>query len=341
MLQLLGDAADAARGKAVEIMRLETALAGASLTRVERRDPYKMRHKLGGAERESMAPNFDWPAYFASLKAPAFDVGNVTAPAFFAEVSSRLRSEPLALWKDYLRFHVANDRAPLLSSAFVTADFEFYAKYLRGAKELPPRWKRCVRLTDKQLGEALGEAFVRKTFTPQTKAAALGMAQRIEATMEKRLRTRDWMGEQTKQAALAKLRAIRNKIGYPEKWRDYSAVTVRRDDFAGNVSRAAVFEFDRQLAKIGKPVDRDEWSMSPPTVNAYFNPQMNDINFPAGVLQPPLYDPKMDDAPNYGNRTTATPAARSATSSRTASTTTAASSMPRAISPTGGPRTMP
>jgi endothelin-converting enzyme/putative endopeptidase len=301
MLELLGDAPEAARAGAVEIMRLETALAASSMTRVERRDPYKMRHKLGRAERDAMAPNFDWHAYLSALKAPVFDVGNVTAPAFFAEVSSRLRSEPLAVWKDYLRFHVANDRAPLLSSAFVNADFEFYAKYLRGAKELQPRWKRCVRLTDAQLGEALGEVFVRKTFTPQTQAAALDMTQRIEAAMERRLRTRDWMSERTKQAALAKLRAIRNKIGYPAKWRDYSAVTVRRDDFAGNALRAAAFEFDRQLAKIGQPVDRDEWFMSPPTVNAYFDAQRNDINFPAGVLQPPLYDPKMDDAPNYGN----------------------------------------
>ena len=225
----------------------------------------------------------------------------MTAPVFFAEISKRLGSEPLLLWKDYLRFHLANGYAPYLSAAFVTEDFEFYRKYLQGAEEIQPRWKRCVRLVDSQLGEALGQAFVRKVFTPETKEATLVMVHRVEAVMERRLQERDWMSRETKQAAIAKLHAIRNKIGYAEKWRDYSAVVVEPEDFAGNVRRAAAFEFARQLNKIGKPVDRGEWAMTPPTVNAYYDPQMNDINFPAGVLQPPLYDPKMDDAPNYGN----------------------------------------
>ena len=248
-----------------------------------------------------MAPNLAWNAYFAELEAPAFDIANVTAPAFFAEISKRLDSEPLQLWKDYLRFHLANGYAPYLSAPFVTEDFDFYRRYLQGAKQIQPRWKRCVRLVDAQLGDALGQAFVRKVFTPATKAAALAMVERIEAVMESRLKERDWMSQETKRAAIAKLHAIRNKIGYPDKWRDYSAVVVERGDFAGNVRRAAAFEFDRQLNKIGKPVDRGEWEMTAPTVNAYFNPRMNDINFPAGVLQPPLYDPKMDDAPNYGD----------------------------------------
>jgi len=301
VLELLGDAPDAARKSAAEILRLETALAGASLTNVERRDPYKMKHKMRPAELGEMAPNLAWNAYLAELKAPAFDVANVTAPAFFAEISRRFDSEPLQLWQDYLRFHLANDYAPYLSASFVIEDFEFYRKYLQGAKEVQPRWKRCVRLVDAQLGEALGQAFVRKVFTPETKEATLVMVRRIEAVMERRLQERDWMSAETKQAAIAKLHVIRNKIGYPDKWRDYSAVVVERGDFAGNVRRAAMFEFERQLNKIGKPVDHGEWGMTAPTVNAYFHPKMNDINFPAGVLQPPLYDPKVDDAPNYGN----------------------------------------
>ena len=301
VLELLGDEPEAAKQRAAEILRLETALAGASQTNVERRDPYKTTHKVSPTELDTMAPNLAWKTYLTELGAPAFDSANVAAPAFFAEVSRRLDSEPLQLWKDYLRFHLANGYAPYLSAAFVTEDFRFYRGYLKGAREIQPRWKRCVRLVDEQLGEALGQAFVRRVFTPETKAAALEMAKRIEAVMERRLQERDWMSAATKQAAITKLHAIRNKIGYPDKWRDYSAVVVERGDFAGNVRRAAEFEFGRQLAKIGKPVDRDEWWMTPPTVNAYFDSQMNDINFPAGVLQPPLYDPKMDAAPNYGN----------------------------------------
>jgi len=301
ILELLGDEPAAAKRSAAEIMRLETALAGASLTKVERRDPYKMKHKMKPGELGTMAPGLAWKEYLAALKAPPFDTVNVTAPAFFSELGKRLASEPLSAWKDYLRFHAANGRAPYLSAPFVTEDFEFYRKYLKGAKEIQPRWKRCVRLVDEQLGEALGQAFVRKVFAPRTKDAALDMTKRVEAVMERRLKERDWMGPETKKAALAKLAAIRNKIGYPDKWRDYSRVRVERGDFAGNVARAAAFESDRQLGKIGKPVDHGEWDMTPPTVNAYFDAQMNDINFPAGVLQPPLFDPKMDDAPNYGN----------------------------------------
>jgi endothelin-converting enzyme/putative endopeptidase len=301
VLVLLGEAPAAAAAKAQRILRLETALAAASLTRVERRDPYQITHKMTRAGLVAMAPRLDWPAYLRALGAPAFDTANVTAPGFFAELSRRLAAEPLALWQDYLRFHLANARAPFLSAAFVDEDFAFYRQYLRGAAEPPPRWKRCVRLVDAQLGEALGQAFVKRLFPAQSRAAVLRMTQGIEDAMARRLQELDWMEPATKQAALAKLHAIRLKIGYPEKWRDYSAVRVARDDFEGNVRRAARFEFERQLAKIGQPVDHDEWQMTPPTVNAYFDAQMNDINFPAGVLQPPLYDPAMDDAPNFGD----------------------------------------
>ena len=301
VLELLGDAPEAAAKSAASVVRLETALAGASLTKVERRDPYKMKHKMTPAELEALAPGIDWKAFLAELGSPSFAVVNVAAPAFFKRASELLASEPLADWKDYLRFHAANADAAALSAPFVAEDFDFYRKYLKGAKEIQPRWKRCVSLVDDQLGEALGQAFVRKVFTPELKKSTLAMVDGIEAAMESRLKALDWMSAETKKQALTKLHGIRNKIGYPDKWRDYSSIRVERGDFEGNVRRAAAFEFGRQLAKIGKPVDRGEWGMTPPTVNAYFDPQMNDINFPAGVLQPPLYDAKMDDAPNYGN----------------------------------------
>ena len=301
IFELLGDAPAAAKKEAQTVMRVETGLAKASLTRVERRDPYKTKHIMKVADLKSLAPNFDWSAYFSTSQVPSFEILNVDEPGFLKELNSQLASTSMADWKSYLRYHLANSRAPYLSSAFVNENFEFYRKYLRGAKELQPRWKRCVQYVDDQLGEALGQEYVRKTFPPELKAATIAMTQQIEDAMALRIQQLDWMSPQTKQQALNKLHAIRNKVGYPDKWRDYSSVTVARDDFYGNGVRAAEFESHRDFNKVGKPVDRTEWDMTPPTVNAYFNPQMNDINFPAGVLQPPLYDAKMDDAPNYGN----------------------------------------
>lgn len=301
IFELLGDTPEAAKANADTVMRMETALANASMTRVERRDPYKRKNKINLEELDRLAPNFNWQAYFRELKAPPFAIINVAPASFFKEVNTQLADEPLDHWKSYLRFHLADDDAPYLSSKFVEEDFEFYTRYLRGAKEMQPRWKRCVRFTDRDLGEALGQAYVRKVFSPELKQRALDMTRRIEAAMELRINQLDWMSQETKQQALAKLRAIRNKVGYPDKWRDYSAVNITRNDFLGNVQQATEFEHRRRINKIGQPVDHAEWGMTPPTVNAYYNGQMNDINFPAGVLQPPLYDAKMDDAPNYGN----------------------------------------
>ncbi|HEY6349452.1 MAG TPA: M13 family metallopeptidase [Candidatus Angelobacter sp.] len=301
IFELLDDDSAVAKKNADTVMRMETSLANASMTRVDRRDPYKRKNKINLGGLEQLVPNFNWQAYFRELQTPQFEIINVAPPSFFKELNEQLTGETLDNWKNYLRFHVANAYLPYLSSKFVDENFEFYLKYLRGAKEMQPRWKRCVQFTDRDLGEALGQAYVRKVFSPELKQSTLDMVNRIEAAMQLRIQQLDWMSAETKEQALAKLHSIRNKIGYPEKWRDYSSVRIERSDFLGNVQRGAEFERRRNLNKIGEPVDHTEWGMTPPTVNAYYNGQMNDINFPAGVLQPPLYDAKMDDAPNYGD----------------------------------------
>jgi putative endopeptidase len=301
MFELMGDSPEVAKKNAATVMRMETSLATASLTRVERRDPYKQKHKMTVSDLYKIAPDFDWNGFFAASGVPKFEILNVTWPDFFKDVNSQIKSDSVQDWQTYLRWHVAHARAPFLSSAFVNENFEFYRKYLRGATELQPRWKRCVQYTDGNLGEALGQVYVRKTFGADLKVSTVQMTQQIEDAMAVRIQQLDWMSPTTKQQALVKLKAIRNKVGYPDKWRDYSSVKILLDDFYGNDIRATQFEEKRQLAKVGQPVDRTEWDMTPPTVNAYYNPQMNDINFPAGVLQPPLYDAKMDAAPNYGN----------------------------------------
>ncbi|HWW82079.1 MAG TPA: M13 family metallopeptidase [Vicinamibacterales bacterium] len=301
LFELLGDSPATARSNADAVMTLETDLAKASLTRVDRRDPYKTKHKMKLAELKSLAPAFDWDRYFRELGTPKFAIVNVAAPEFFKALNARLTSPNLANWRTYLRFHLTNVSAPYLSAVFVQEDFDFYRAYLRGAKEMQPRWKRCVQYIDRDLGEALGQAYVRDVFGPDLKQDTVKMVQGIEAAMEQRITSLDWMSEETKRQALVKLHGIRNKIGYPEKWRDYGPVDIGTSDFLGNVRHATAFESRRDLHKIGRPVDHNEWGMTPPTVNAYFDPQMNDINFPAGVLQPPLYDAKLDDAPNYGD----------------------------------------
>ncbi len=301
VFSLLGDSPEVAKKNADAVMRMEMALAKASQTVTERRDPYKLKHKMTPAELAKLAPRFDWDAYWKALKPPAFQIVNVMPPDFVKQMNASLDSEPLENWKNYFRFHVANIHAEYLSDDFSREQFEFYQKYLRGAQEQQPRWKRCVQFVDHQLGEALGQAYVRQVFSPELKASTLKIVEEIEKAMELRINQLDWMSPATKQQALVKLHGIRNKIGYPDKWRDYSQVEITADNFAGNVRNAIVFEARRQLNKIGKPVDHGEWDITPPTVDAYYNPQMNDINFPAGVLQPPLYDAKMDDAPNYGD----------------------------------------
>jgi putative endopeptidase len=301
MFELLGDKPEDAAAEAQTVMRIETALARGSMTRVERRDPKALDHKMTSAELEKISPQFHWQVYFARVGVPSLASLNVTAPVFFKTLSEVLEKENLADWKIYLRWHLVHADANFLSARFLNENFAFYGKTLRGQQELQARWKRCTESVDRNLGEALGQAYVEKYFSPEAKQEALKMVKEIQMAMDQDINNLAWMSPATKQQALVKLQGMANKIGYPDKWRDYSKLEVVRGDELGNVERARTFEFDRQLAKIGKPVDRGEWDMTPPTVNAYYNPQMNDINFPAGVLQPPAFDPTSDAAPNYGD----------------------------------------
>jgi putative endopeptidase len=301
MFELLGDKPDSAAGEAQTVMRIETALAKGSMTRVERRDPKNLDHKMASAELEKISPAFQWQTYFTKMGLPSLTSLNVAAPAFFKTVSEVVEKENLPDWKTYARWHLVHAYASHLSAPFLNENFAFYGKTLQGQQELKPRWKRCTEDVDGYLGEALGQAYVDKYFPPQAKQEALKMVKEIQAAMEQDINALSWMSPATKQQALTKLDGMANKIGYPDKWRDYGKLEIVRGDGLGNFDRARRFEFNRQLAKIGKPVDRGEWDMTPPTVNAYYNPQMNDINFPAGVLQPPAFDPTSDAAPNYGD----------------------------------------
>jgi putative endopeptidase len=301
MFTLLGDDSQAAATEARSVMRIETALAKASMSRVDRRDPQSLYHPMSGHDLQALTRSFEWDKYFAATGMPNLASLNVASPGFFKSMGSELDREDMNGWKAYLRWHVAHANAPHLAKAFVDADFDFYGKTLEGAEEIEPRWKRCVNEVDSGLGEALGQVYVQRVFSPDAKLRASTMVRQVEDAMQNDIESLSWMTAETKRQALEKLHAVANKIGYPDKWRDYSAVVIQRDDEMGNVLRVRDFEFHRQLAKIGKPVDRGEWTMTPPTVNAYYDAQMNDINFPAGILQPPLFDPESDDAPNYGD----------------------------------------
>ena len=301
MLVLAGETPPTAQHSAQAVLAIETQLARATLPREAQRDPYKLFHLFKLPALQRLTPGFDWASYLQGLDAPDIQEINVAEPAFYQTLGRVWQTQSLADIKTYLRWHVLHAQAAYLSKAFVQEDFDFFRKTLMGVPQQRPRWKRCVMLVDSQLGEALGQEFVARNFSPEIKQRTVHMTQQIEQAMAQEMAALDWMSPATKERALQKLHAVVNKIGYPEHWRDYSSYVVKDDDFTGNVERGNVFENRRQLAKIGQPLDRGEWGMTPPTVNAYYDPQMNDINFPAGVLQPPLYDPKMDSAPNYGN----------------------------------------
>jgi putative endopeptidase len=300
MLELLGESpANAAAGAKV-VFRIETDLAKGSLDRVARRDPNQTYHKISLKELEALSPSIDWPKYFAGLGAPSFTDLDVSFPDFLKAVDAVLKNSSIADLKTYLRWHLVHSQAPLLAKAFLDENFHFFGQTLTGATELEPRWKRCVEATDSDLGFALGQKYVEQAFPPDAKARVLSMIQAIETMLGADIQSLDWMTPATKQQALIKLRAVTNKIGYPDKWRDYSSVRIVRGDAVGNDQRATEFEVHRDLNKIGQPVDPGEWTMTPPTVNAYYSPLHNSINFPAGILQPPFFDNRMDAAVNYG-----------------------------------------
>jgi putative endopeptidase len=301
MLELAGEDPAAAKADAATVMRIETALAKASMDRVAMRDPKNRDNPMTLAELEQVAPAFDFGAFFPATGAPAFGRLNVSSMKFLQEGNAVVESTPLADWKTYLRWHVVRAAAPYLSDAFVQEDFRFNRQYLQGAKELEPRWKRCVQSTDRALGDDLGRLYVEKTFGPDSKARMGKMIEALTAALRDDIESLPWMTAETKKKALAKLDAFRTaKVGYPEKWKDYSTVEVKRDDYFGNSRRARVFEIERAYARIDKPTDRTLWGMTPPTVNAYYNAANNEIVFPAGILQPPFFDARMDDAVNFG-----------------------------------------
>ncbi|HVN75736.1 MAG TPA: M13 family metallopeptidase [Thermoanaerobaculaceae bacterium] len=300
MLGLLGDEAARAKSEAAEVVALETELAKISMARVDLRNPDKTYHRMPAAELAKLAPDFDWPAYFQRQQASQVTSLNVAQPEFVKGVAGLLEKVPLDQWKTYLRWHLVGTAAPHLSSAFVNEDFDFHGKTLQGTEKLEERWERCVELTDHELGFALGKLYVEKYFPPEAKKEADRLVHNLIAALRADIATLDWMGPETKKAAIAKLDAFTPKIGYPDTWRDYSKYEVTAASLADNVTRGNEFEFHRQIDKIGKPVDRTEWGMTPPTVNAYYNPSRNEIVFPAGILQPPFFDAKADSAVNYG-----------------------------------------
>ncbi|MEN6534558.1 MAG: M13 family metallopeptidase [Bryobacteraceae bacterium] len=300
MFELFGRPAGEAEAAAKTVLRIETGLAQVSMDRTLRRDPKNRDHFMKLAELNEIAPGFEFQRFFAAAGGPKFDSLNVVNPEFFKQVSAQINSIPLADWKTYLTWNVLRSRAGLLSSVFVNESFRFNSQYLAGQKEIAPRWKRCVGLTSGVLGEAVGRVYVEKYFGAESKERTMTLVKAIEKAMGEDIDRVDWMSDATKVQARKKLASIVNNIGYPDKWRDYSSVRVTRDDLTGNVERANAFEEARDINKIGKPVDRTEWSMTPQTVNAYYRGSRNDINFPAGILQPPFFSSKIDDAVNFG-----------------------------------------
>ncbi|HKD44056.1 MAG TPA: M13 family metallopeptidase [Candidatus Angelobacter sp.] len=300
MFELLGDSPQKARAAATAVMNIETALAKGSMDRVERRDPDNIYHKLSKQQWQALTPTLSWPKYLAEVGAPDFSSLNVATPDFFKALNQVVDSASLEDLKTYFRWHFVHAHVQYLPKPLIDESFNFYGKTLRGAKELQARWKRCVSQVDGNLGEALGQVFVEKHFPPEAKARTLKMVQALENALRADIQGLDWMSDTTKKQALIKLQAIQNKIGYPDQFRDYSKLKIVRGDALGNSLRANAFEFNRQLNKIGHPLDKKEWQMTPPTVNAYYDASENNINFPAGILQPPFYDFHADDALNFG-----------------------------------------
>jgi predicted metalloendopeptidase len=296
----MGDEGSKAAAEAQTIMNFEMKLAEAWMPRVERRDPQKVYNRKTLAQLNALAPNFNWAAYLKSVGISQRTDANVGQPKFVERINQQMIGMPLADWKTYLRWRLINSRAANLSRNFVAEDFDFKGRVLTGATELLPRWKRCVSATDNEMGEALGEVYVKRAFPPEAKRRALEMVNNLVAALRSDISTLSWMSEPTRKQAITKLEAFIRKIGYPDKWRDYSTLAVDRSSYVNNVIRADSFETLRDLRKIGQPVDKTEWGMTPPTVNAYYNASINEIVFPAGIMQPPFFSIAFDDAINYG-----------------------------------------
>jgi putative endopeptidase len=301
MLTLSGESAQQADADAKTIIAIETAMAQAQMDNVARRDPKNLNNKMSLEQVQALTPSFDWKHYIEVVAAPPSSPHYlVMSPEFFRSLEPLIQQHSVDDWKVYLRWHLVHGSAPYLSKAFVDENWNFYSHTLNGAKEQLPRWRRCVRAADRDLGMALGEAYVSVAFPPESKQRTVALVHDVEHALDQDISSVDWMQPVTKDQAKIKLHAIEDKIGYPDHWRNYSSVKITRTSYLGNVHQATVFEFHRQLAKIGKPVDREEWGMTPPTINAYYDPQLNSINFPAGILQPPFFDNNMEDVVNYG-----------------------------------------
>jgi putative endopeptidase len=301
MFTLAGDSPEKAADEAASVMKIETALAKGAMSRTELREPENRYHIYAIAKLEELTPTFDWPVYWKAIQIGHFDTLNVATPGFFKALNDEIQTEPVDAWKAYFRWHTIHGSASNLPKAFFDENFAFFGKALAGQKEPTPRWKQCTAATDQALGEAVGQDWVKQNFPPAAKASMDKLVLALEKSLGDDIRTLPWMSDATKKAAEEKLSMIRNKIGYPEKWRDYSALSVDRDDLLGNMRRTAVFRRNYELAKLGKPVNEKEWGMTPPTVNAYYDPGNNDINFPAGILQPPFFDFSIDPAVNFGS----------------------------------------
>jgi len=300
MFTLAGDTPEQAAKEAAAVMEIETALAKVSTSRTDLREPANRYHIYTVADFQKLTPDFDYLVYFKDVKIRSFETLNVATPDFFKGLSELIAKEPIESWRSYFRWHVLHSAASNLPKAFFDESFSFFGKTLAGQKEPTPRWKQCSSMTDRALGEAVGQDWVKNNFPPAAKASMDKLVAALEKSLGDDIKTLPWMSDATKKAAEEKLGMIRNKIGYPEKWRDYSKLKVERDDLIGNLERNNVFERNYNLNKLGKPVDEKEWGMTPPTVNAYYNPSFNDINFPAGILQPPFFDFTIDPAVNFG-----------------------------------------
>jgi putative endopeptidase len=300
MLVLAGEPEGQASDEASTVLELETAMAKAQMDNVTRRDPKNINNKMSLAQIRELTPSIQWDVYLRAVNAPVSEHYIVSSPNFFRAEEKLLAEHPLEHWKIYMRWQAVHRAAPYLTKAMADENFDFFFRTLAGQEEQLPRWRRCAHSADRDLGEALGQAYVDRAFPPESKARTLEMVHAIESAMHNDVEGVSWMTPATKEQAIIKLKGIEDKIGYPSHWRDYSSVKITRDNYLGNLEQASSFEFERWVAKIGKPVDRSEWTMTPPTINAYYDPQLNTINFPAGILQPPFFEKTMDDSVNYG-----------------------------------------